>query len=118
MMKRKALMTLGIVLLLFCFWYFHLRVYRENKLIDEGNVMVKKIENFKNKNNRLPQSLEEIGMKEKDGANFLDYNIDRDGINYRISFIMSIDHSKIYYSDSKKWEDYYRDMRTASDTLE
>lgn len=77
MMKRKALMTLGIVLLLFCFWYFHLRVYRENKLIDEGNVMVKKIENFKNKNNRLPQSLEEIGMKEKDGANVLDYNIDR-----------------------------------------
>lgn len=116
-MKRKALITLGVGLLLFCFWYFYLRVYRENRLIDEGNLMVKKIEDFKKKNKRLPKSLEEIGIKEKDGADVLDYNIDRDSINYRISFIMSIDNSKIYYSDSRKWEDYYRDMRTVSDTL-
>lgn len=109
-MRRKALIILGVFLCLFCFWFFYLRTEREKRLEKEGNEIIRKIEEFRNENGKLPKSLEEIGVNILEGADALDYTIYKDSINYTISFVISIDNSKIYYSDTKGWEDFYREI--------
>ncbi|PQL93781.1 hypothetical protein [Apibacter adventoris] len=116
-MKKIILIFLGILIFLFCFWFFYLRIEREERLIKEGNKIVRKIENFKNKRGRLPKSLEEIGEKEEDDYDAIYYLIQKDSINYNIYFGIGFDESKIYYSDSKKWEDFNREMKLVSDSL-
>jgi hypothetical protein len=102
-------MVFGILVLLFCFWFFYLKDARENKLIKKGNSIVEKVEQFRQEYNRLPISLEEIGLKEE-GADAIYYDI-RSNSNYTVSFMMSIDYNKFYYSDTKQWENGYRKMR-------
>jgi hypothetical protein len=82
---------------------------RENELIKKGNDIVEKVELFKQEHNRLPISLEEIGLEEEQGANAIYYDI-RSNSNYTVSFMMSIDYNKFYYSDTKQWENGYRKM--------
>jgi hypothetical protein len=77
--------------------------------MEEGNALVEKIETFKTKNGRLPNSLEDIGMEEKDGD--VVYYTKKDSLHYIVFFGVSMDESKIYFSDSKRWEDRYRKMR-------
>lgn len=77
----------------------------------EGKELVEKIEAFKAKYSRLPNSLEEIGLEESDGADVLYYS-KRDSLHYTVSFGTALGESKFYYSDSEKWEDRYRTMNT------
>ena len=97
------------ILILFGFWYFYLRTARENKLIKKGNVVVERIEQYKKNNNKLPNSLKEIGEND-DEDNYPFFYQKQDSCYYSISFGISMDDSKIYYSDSKQWEDLYRQM--------
>ena len=99
------------MLLVFCFWFFYLRTAGEKKLFREGNDIVNRIEDFKKEHHRLPYSLTEIGIKVIDEANpELHYDM-RDSIHYTVFFGTSLGESEYYYSDSKKWEDRYRDMK-------
>lgn len=109
---RAFLWILGSFLFLFSFWFFYLRTARENRLMKEGNMIVKKIEHFQEKNNRLPNSLNEIGIKEREGVDALYYS-KQDSLsnNYMIWFSTSLGESKTYFSDSKKWENRYRKMK-------
>jgi len=108
MKKSKYLiLIIGLLVLFFSVWFFCLKDDRENRLINEGNALVEKIETFRVKHNRLPNSLEEIGLEERDGIDVIYYD-KRDGLNYTISFGTSLGESKFYYSDNKKWEDSYR----------
>lgn len=108
---RKVLGRIILAMIcLFCFWFFYLRNSRENRLEKEGNMLVQKIEAFRIENKRLPDSLEEIGTSEKEGSDALFYD-KRDSLHYTVSFGMSIDYNKFYYSDTKTWEDGYRDMK-------
>jgi hypothetical protein len=111
-MKKKVFIILGIVLCLFCLWFFYLRVERKDRLEKEGNQIVKKIEEYKKIYGKLPDSLDKIGINTMIGIDALDYYIYEDSVNYTISFIMSIDNSRIYYSDTGKWEDLYRKMKS------
>ena len=108
---KKIFIIGGIVLCLFCLWFFHLRVERKDRLEKEGNQIVKKIEEYKETYGKLPASLDKIGINTMIGIDALDYYIYEDSVNYMISFIMSIDNSRIYYSDTKRWEDSYRKMK-------
>lgn len=47
---------------------------------------------------------------EEENSNALYYDI-RNDTSYTVSFIMSIDYNKTYYSDTKKWENGYRDIK-------
>lgn len=107
MRKYQLIFWLVGILLLFGVWFFFLRNDRENRLMRDGNVIVKKIETFKAENERLPNSLEEIGIKIQDGKDALYYD-KKDSTLYIIWFGMSLGESKTYYSDSKKWEDFDR----------
>lgn len=107
---KYILWFLGVLLLLFVVWFFYFRTARENNLINEGNILVKKIELFRAENKRLPNSLEEIGIPEKDGFNVL-YYYKRDSLHYTVSFPISAEEHKFYYSDTKQWEKGYREMK-------
>lgn len=82
---------------------------RKEKMITEGNQVIKKIDLFKNRNNKLPKSLTEIGLEEKEGFDVL-YYTKRDSLNYTLSFPISAETHVFYYSDSRKWEKGYRKM--------
>jgi hypothetical protein len=111
MKKNKYFILIGgFFILLFLFWFLHLKDDRENRLIKEGDALIEKIEEFKAKNNRLPNSLEEIGLEERDGIDVLYYD-KRDSLNYTVSFGTSLGESKFYYSDNKQWEDGYRAIK-------
>lgn len=84
---------------------------RENTLMHQGNEFVEKIEQYKKDNNRLPVSLSDIGITVKSEYEPPIYYEKRDSIHYTISFGTTLGESKIYYSDSKKWEDRYREMK-------
>lgn len=105
--SKYFILIIGLFFLFFSFWFFGLKDNRENRLINEGNALVEKIEAFRVKNNRLPNSLVEIGLEERDGIDVLYYD-KRDSLNYTISFGTSLGESKFYYSDNKKWENSYR----------
>lgn len=72
-------------------------------------MLVSKIEIFKTEHKSLPNSLKEIGIEEKEGVDALYYDR-RDSLHYVVWFGMSLGESKIFYSDSKQWEDFYREM--------
>lgn len=108
---RKSVIIIIIVTLisvvLICF--FVLRDNREDKLIKEGNAIVEKVEHYRQVHNRLPNTLEEIGIEEEEGLDVL-YYYKRDSLNYTVSFPVSPEEHKFYYSDSKKWESGFREM--------
>lgn len=111
MKKHKYILwPIGFFLMLLSIWFFYLRSARENRLMKAGDVLVERIEVFKAKQFRLPNSLEEIGIKEREGADVLYYD-KRDSLHYTVSFGTSLGESKIYYSDSKRWEDRYREIK-------
>ncbi|MCX6232780.1 MAG: hypothetical protein NTZ33_14675 [Bacteroidetes bacterium] len=87
--------------------YFILKDSRDNNLINEGNILVNKVEIYKKTNGKLPLTLKEIGIKEDDNYPLF-YLIRADSVNYMIWFGTSLGESKTYYSDSKKWEDFAR----------
>ena len=109
--NKVVLFVLIIVFGLFCLWFFWLRNTKENRLMREGDVIVKKIEQYQSVKHRLPNTLTDIGITEKDESNPPLYYEKRDSIHYTVSFGISLDESKIYYSDTKKWEDSYREMK-------
>lgn len=84
---------------------------RENTLMQQGNEFVEKIEQYKKDNNRLPVSLSDIGITVKSESKPPIYYEKRDSRHYTVSFGTTLGESKIYYSDSKKWEDRYREMK-------
>mgnify|MGYP000913810386 CR=1 FL=1 len=101
---------LGIGLVVFLLLYFFLlKDTREDRLIKEANVLIGKIENFRRENGHLPDSLNEISYSSKKGTDELFYTKYSE-TNYTVSFVMSIDYNKTYYSDTKTWENGFRKM--------
>ncbi len=115
-MKKGVKYIIKIFLLIIIFYFIFGISYkkiREKKLIKQGNEIVNKIEIYKKKYNKLPDSLEEIGLKSSEEGP-LYYN-KWDSINYMVSFGTSLGESKIYYSDTKKWENYLRGFNSNYD---
>jgi hypothetical protein len=89
------------------FYFFFLRDGREERLIKEGNKLVSKIEYFRAEHNKLPNSLEDIGIEETDGLDVLYYS-KKDSTHYIVWFGIDLGESVTYYSDTKTWENHYR----------
>ena len=112
MKRNKLLISVIIILgLSLIFYFFYPRSNRDSRLINEGNVIVKKVEEYREKNNHLPTSLSDIGIEIKDEANPPVYYDKRDSSHYTVSFGTTLGESKIYYSDSREWENFYREMK-------
>ncbi len=102
--------ALGIILFLFSFWFFYLRNIREVRLKKKGEELVEKIEIYRQENTKLPASLVEMGIEEKEGIDVLYYDR-RDSLHYTVSFGTSLGESMFYYSDTKQWEKRYREIK-------
>ena len=83
---------------------------RERDLTRRGENVIERIEFFRKKNHRIPKDLNEIGIIEEENSNALYYDV-RNDTSYTVSFMMSIDYNKTYYSDTKKWENGYREIK-------
>ena len=90
-----------------CLIGFLITVYscrnRDTELIKRGNELVAKVEAYKKRTDSLPSSLKELGIMETEEGPL--YYQKKDSINFIIWFGTSLGRSKIYSSNSKKWED-------------
>lgn len=77
-------------------------------MIDNGNAIVKQIESYKDSVGIVPMSLLDIGITIIDESIPPYYYQRIDSSHYTLSFSNGVGESKIYYSDSKKWEDFPR----------
>lgn len=75
----------------------------EQAYLNEGQNIINKIEDFRMKNKRLPSSLIEIGEEEPMGKG--PYYEKKDSTSYIIYFNIGFDNTKIYFSETKKWQD-------------
>jgi hypothetical protein len=110
-LKKLIPAILFALFLLFCFWFFYLRNLREKNLIEEGNLIIRRIEIYQSVNEQLPNSLSDLGITEKDESDPPLYYERRDSLHFTLSFGISMDEFKIYYSDNKQWETSYREMK-------
>ena len=108
MKKRLGLIFIVVLMLLFFFWFFYLKTEKENRLTFQGNEIIKKVEDYRIKYKKLPNSLPDIGIEIIDENNPPLYYEKKDSSNYIIWFAKSSEDVKTYYSDTKKWEDYQR----------
>ena len=108
---KTIIIVLVIVIIAFSLiWFFYLKDTREDMLVKEAIVLVEQIENFRKENGYLPESLNDINYSGKTGADELFYTKFSEK-NYTVSFVMSFDYNKIYYSDTKNWENGFREMK-------
>ena len=109
MAVKKTYIIVSVVILTMLLFFF-IKNKREKDLIQKGEDIVEKIELFRKKNHCLPKDLNEIGILEEENAHALYYDV-RNDTSYTVSFMMSIDYNKTYYSDTKKWENGYREIK-------
>lgn len=107
-MKKIGLIFIIVLMILFFFWFFYLRTEKENRLTFQGNEIIQKVEDYRVKYKKLPNSLSDIGIEIIDENNPPLYYEKKDSSNYVIWFAKSSEDVKTYYSDTKKWEDYQR----------
>ena len=95
--NKILLAVLAIVLIIIL-----LLIYEENQTYEnKGESLINKIENFRIKNKRLPNTVLELGEKEPMDQG--PYYEKKDSVNYIIYFSIGFDEAKIYYSETKKW---------------
>ena len=106
MKKKTIIIPICLLIMPLAYYFFFLRDQRDNRLMREGDELVKKIEGYKSTFGKLPNSLQDIGITQKEEDSL--YYDKKDSIKYIIWYGTSLGESKTYYSDSRKWEDYDR----------
>lgn len=74
---------------------------REQNLRNEGNQVIAKIESFKKDTDRLPNSLKDIGIEEKEEGPV--YYRKTSDTTYKIWFGTSLGESVAYDSEKREW---------------
>lgn len=75
---------------------------KKQSLIKQGNEIAAKVEAFKAKNGKLPNSLQNIGVEEKlEGPVFYEKKSDTE---YRLWFGAELGESVVYNSSTRKWQ--------------
>ena len=67
-----------------------------------GNDVIKKIEDYRLKNNRLPETLTDIGLEEKNEGPI--YYRKESTTDYIIWYGLTLGESRTYDSKTKKWD--------------
>jgi len=74
--------------------------------IREGQELVVKVETFHQENHRLPESLEEVGIRDADSLRF---NYEKcNNSEYLLSFGTTLGESMTYNPTKRKWEPFNR----------
>lgn len=101
MPKAIILITATLAILVCC--YFLLRHAEDEKYKQAGARLIKKIETYRVLNNRLPNTIADIGLTEpmEQGP----YYEKTDSLYYIVFFNIGFDETKTYYSQTQNWED-------------
>jgi len=103
-MKKNAF----YIMLLLAFFGCNSANEREQELIQQGDELVVKIEEYKKQNEELPNRLKDLGIEETmDGPLFYEKE---DSINYIVWFGTGVGEGMYYYSDIKEWDYRLRGM--------
>ncbi|TXK74423.1 hypothetical protein [Mesonia sp. K4-1] len=70
------------------------------KMIDIGNDIIDKIENYKKEYNKLPSNLEQLELKNLNSS----FHYEKNDGKYVLWFGTTVGESMYYYSDLKKWD--------------
>lgn len=102
---KKILTKIGLLVVPFLIAFTIVLFLLNNEKINyqkRGAFLIDKIETFRQTENRLPNSVEEIGLEEP--MNSGPYYERKDNENYVIFYTIGFDESFIYYSDKKEWK--------------
>ncbi len=75
---------------------------QQQALLQEGKEIVAKIEAYRSKKGKLPESLTALGIEEKMEGPV--HYVKRDSVNYYVWFGTTLGESYTYDSNKKKWE--------------
>jgi hypothetical protein len=100
MRQKTTFSVLAAAVLSFAFCSCGL--YSEDSRVKEGNELIAKIERFRSEKGRLPASLAELGIKEKEEGPL--YYSKRGESDYVVWFGTTLGESVTYDSRSKKWQ--------------
>ncbi|MRI63205.1 hypothetical protein EDM00_04245 [Ornithobacterium rhinotracheale] len=85
------------------FVFLWLRNKENDNYKNQGEELINKIEIFRSEHNRLPNSVNELGLVEP--MNEGPYYEKKDSLSYIIYFNIGFDNTKTYSSKTKKWQD-------------
>jgi hypothetical protein len=103
-MKNKGKIISGVIvfLVLAASLIFYFR-YAENKEYEkQGIELITKIEAYRQQNNRLPNTVADLGIVEQMGEG--PYYEKKDSLNYVVFFNIGFDNTKTYYSETREWK--------------
>jgi len=89
------------------YWNLPIEITRKAD-IEAGNTIIKKIENYKKNNGRLPDNndykvLKNLGLKQEDSQVYLDYTTDNKG-NFELTYLEGFDGPYLLWnSKERKW---------------
>lgn len=103
MKNKKNITILVVIIILITSGYLFTLYLSDVKLKKEGNAIVEKIENYRQVNNHLPNSLNDIGIEETEkGPWFYEKKSETE---YNLLYPIGFDKSKQYFSKTKTWKD-------------
>jgi hypothetical protein len=77
---------------------------REQRLTEQGNALIERIDAFQKATHRLPENLRELGLEEKMEGPLYYQKVSAD--HYIVSFGTTVGHSMIYRSEKRAWDDH------------
>jgi hypothetical protein len=100
--KKLILLSVIIVLALAALLVFYFRYSESKKYEKQGIELISKIEEYRKQNNKLPNTVADLGLVEP--MNQGPYYEKKDSLNYIVFFNIGFDNSKIYSSQTKEWK--------------
>lgn len=77
---------------------------REQRLTEQGNALIERIESFQKVTHRLPESLKELGLEEKMEGPLYYQKVSAE--RYMVYFGTTVGESMIYRSEQRSWDDH------------
>ena len=96
-MKKKLIIVSLLIITILTIFYFSFDSYE-----DKGNILINKIETFRQIEKRLPDNLTDLGIE--DPMNSGPYYEKKDSVDYIVFFAVGFDETYTYYSDKKAWK--------------
>lgn len=101
-MKKRTIFIIIFLLLFIVIIASSLVFFNESKMTKRGDLLIEKVEEFRYKNNRLPVSLNELGIEENIEGPLFYEKLDSTE-NYLIWYGTILGESVTYDSSKKEW---------------
>lgn len=101
--RKKVVIGLAISIFFAIAAILYFRYTEDKSYTSKGNELIDKVEEYKQKNGELPETVSDLGIIETMGEG--PYYEKIDSLKYIVFFNIGFDDRKVYYSHLKKWVD-------------